>query len=262
MKNNFAASFDTVAELYEDARPGYPEELYNEIAKYFSIHDGLKILEVGAGDGKATEEIYKKWHPQLTALEPGPTLCRLLRKKFAVMPGVRIVESCFEDFDPIERYDCLVSATAFHWTDEGNRYEKAADALKKKGILVLYWNNYSRNDDPIFDEIQEIYRAYYPERIEDRDIREIQREKIEKRRQEILSSRYFQLLSHNEYIHTKSYTAQDYVNLLKTFSNNSTKSEASLNEFYMKIEERIVNRGNKLQLPIHVNLEIAKRIPT
>jgi SAM-dependent methyltransferase len=254
-----AASFDSVAGLYEEARAGYPREVYEEMEKYVSFSQRTRLLEIGAGEGKATWDIYQRWQPQVTAIEPGQALRKLLRKRFQEADGIRIVGTRFEEFIPEEPYDCIVSATAFHWVKKDVRYTKTAQLLKEKGHLVLYWNNYSRNDEPIFDEIQEIYRFYHPDEAKRRDIREAHREKIDGRRRELAESGYFRLVSHREYIHMKNYTAKGYADLLRTFSDNSTRDERSLSVFYHAIEDVIRKNGDRLELPIHVNLEIGAK---
>ena len=90
-------------------------------------------------------------------------------------------------------------ATAFHWVKEEVRYTKTAQLVSDRGYLVLFWNNYSRNDDPVFDEIQEIYRLRYPGNKETRDIRDVQREMIDERRRELEEGGHFTLASHSEY---------------------------------------------------------------
>jgi trans-aconitate methyltransferase len=254
-----AASFDSIADLYEQARPGYPQEVYEEIERYVSFSRTTKILEIGAGDGKATWDMYQRWQTQLTALEPGPALHGLLRKKFRGTDRVKIERTTFEEFIADETYDCVVAATAFHWVKKEVKFAKTAQLLREKGHVVLYWNNYSRNDDPIFDEIQERYRLCYPQEVKTRDIRETQAKKIDERRRELADSGYFRLVSHREYFHTKSYTAKEYVDLLRTFSENSTKDKERLSAFYDAIEDLIKKIGGRLDLPIHVNLEIGEK---
>ena len=61
-------SFDNIAKIYENARPGYPNEVYEEIEKHFTFGAYSKILEIGAGDGKATLEMYNRWNSHFTVL--------------------------------------------------------------------------------------------------------------------------------------------------------------------------------------------------
>ena len=84
-----AASFDNIAKIYGNARPGYPREVYEEIEKYFTFGPGSKILEIGAGDGKATLEMYKRWNSHFTVLEPGLNFYKLLQRKFIGKDNVK-----------------------------------------------------------------------------------------------------------------------------------------------------------------------------
>ena len=260
LKDKRKSSFDNIAKIYENARPGYPNEMYEEIEKHFKFGPNSKILEIGAGDGKATIEMNKRWNSHFTVLEPGPKFYKLLQKKFIGKDNVKIIRSTFESYALTELYDCVISATAFHWIPKEIGYKKTACLLKAKGLIVLFWNNFSRNDDSIFDEIQEIYRLYYPEDIYEQDIRKSQRKKTDERRMGLEESRCFKLISHQEYIHSKIYTADGYIELLKTFSDNSIKNIESLSTFYRAIKALIKKNGDKLELPIHVNLEIGEKI--
>src|SRR6267143_6546045 len=48
------ATFDEAAELYDRARPGYPPELFDDLANLGGLHPGARVLEIGSGTGKAT----------------------------------------------------------------------------------------------------------------------------------------------------------------------------------------------------------------
>ena len=47
-------TFDTVAELYEKARPEYVDALYRRIFDYIAIDESSSVLEIGIGAGEAT----------------------------------------------------------------------------------------------------------------------------------------------------------------------------------------------------------------
>lgn len=47
-------SFGKVAELYEQTRPSYPAELVAELISIARLSASERLLEVGAGTGKAT----------------------------------------------------------------------------------------------------------------------------------------------------------------------------------------------------------------
>ncbi|WP_349670142.1 rRNA adenine N-6-methyltransferase family protein, partial [Lacrimispora sp.] len=79
-------TFNTVAEKYENLRPGYVPELYKDIFNYISINQNSNIVEVGIGGGQATLPILKTGC-NLTAVEYGTELAELCRNKFKEYPN-------------------------------------------------------------------------------------------------------------------------------------------------------------------------------
>ncbi len=252
--------FSGVAEYYDAVRPSYPAGLYRVVSEELRIGPESSVLEVGAGSGAATAQIVEAWNPRITALEPGTELRGILEERFRGNPKVEIEGVKFEAFEPKRKYDFLFSATAFHWVDRKMKFRLAFDALGEGGGLVLYWNNYSRDDDPVFDEIQAVYRKYYPVRTYNKDIRIVQRKSIEDRRKEVERSGLFRLRRCEEFVERRTFAAAEYVKLLRTFSKNAARSEEIMKTFYGKMEELILSKGDRLELPVHTDLIIAKKI--
>jgi ubiquinone/menaquinone biosynthesis C-methylase UbiE len=49
------STFDAVATLYDEARPGYPERLFDDLASLSGTGPGAKkVLEIGCGTAQAT----------------------------------------------------------------------------------------------------------------------------------------------------------------------------------------------------------------
>src|SRR5215213_7191399 len=69
-------TFDRAADLYQDARPEYPGGLFDRLVEVTRLRPGDRVLEVGAGPGKATVPLARRGL-RVTALEPGPALCSL-----------------------------------------------------------------------------------------------------------------------------------------------------------------------------------------
>jgi trans-aconitate methyltransferase len=251
-------TFNKVANIYSQARPGYPEELYKRIADYKTFNQKSLLLEIGAGHGIATEEINTYWNPNIIAIEPGEELYKLAKQRLVDFTNIHLVNCTFENYDSSKIFDGIYSATAFHWIDKSIKFKKAYQLLNENGLLFLFWNNYSLKDTHIFNEIQKIYHSFHPHGAGKKDIRIILREKIQARRKEVEESNYFKLLSHDEISHTIIYSANRYVKLLQSFSDNAfPKSE--IDTFYEKIHKSVLSYGNKIELEIVVNLEIAKK---
>ena len=43
--------FEEVPELYDRARPTYPEELFEDLAALAGLGEGARVLEIGCGTG-------------------------------------------------------------------------------------------------------------------------------------------------------------------------------------------------------------------
>ena len=90
-------TFDTVAEQYEKLRPGYVEEMYEDIFKYRQLDKTSHAVEVGIGGGQATLPILKTGC-KVTAVEYGKNFSELCRDKFREFSEFSVVHTKFEDF--------------------------------------------------------------------------------------------------------------------------------------------------------------------
>ena len=72
-----AATLDTAAELYEQVRPVYPVELFDDLAALLGPHaTAARVLEIGAGTGQAMRGLLAHgW--SVVALESGRELARV-----------------------------------------------------------------------------------------------------------------------------------------------------------------------------------------
>lgn len=84
-RERLRTTFDQAAELYQDARPEYPEELFNRLMDVVGLRPGDRVLEVGAGSGKATLPLARRGL-RITAIEPGPALAARARNNLAGYP--------------------------------------------------------------------------------------------------------------------------------------------------------------------------------
>lgn len=76
----------------------------------------------------------------MTAIEPSAEMAALARVKLARWPGVTIVQSAFEPWEPSERFDAMVSVQAWHWVEPAVRYARARQALAAGAMLAAVWS--------------------------------------------------------------------------------------------------------------------------
>ena len=93
-------SFDTVAELYEAYRPGYPESLVEQILTTTGIPKRGRILEIGSGTGKATALFAQRGY-SILCIEPGKHLARIARQKLVAFRKVKFQITTFEDWEEV-----------------------------------------------------------------------------------------------------------------------------------------------------------------
>ncbi|AQW47029.1 class I SAM-dependent methyltransferase [Streptomyces violaceusniger] len=160
---HLSRSFDEDAELYDRARPGYPPELFDDLTEVAGTGPGCRVLEVGAGTGKATLPLAERGC-RITAVELGADMAAVARRNLARFEAVEIVTADFETWPlPEEPFDAVVSATAFHWIDPAVRMAKAADALRPGGALaVVATQHVAGGSEEFFVEVQDCYECFDP----------------------------------------------------------------------------------------------------
>lgn len=130
-------SFNSAPERYDRVRPGYPSEVFDDLAALAELEAGSRVLEIGCGTGQATVALTERGY-RVIAVELGSELAAFARRRLAAYPDVEVIVSSFEDWSlPAQGFDAVVSATAFHWIDPAVRVHKAAQSLRPGGSLAI-----------------------------------------------------------------------------------------------------------------------------
>ncbi|MBI2952658.1 methyltransferase domain-containing protein, partial [bacterium] len=79
--------FDQAALDYDAVRPGYPEELIEDVVAISLIPKGGRILEVGCGTGQATLPFARRGYSML-CLDIGKNLAAIAAQKCCQYPQV------------------------------------------------------------------------------------------------------------------------------------------------------------------------------
>jgi ubiquinone/menaquinone biosynthesis C-methylase UbiE len=129
--------FDEIAAEYDRHRPAYPDELLDQACQAAGIGRGDCVLEVGCGSGQLTRALVARGL-RVTAVDPGASLMALARQHLAGAGEVEFLNAQFEDaLLSRDHFRAVFSASAFHWTDPGVSWQKAADVLVPGGTLAL-----------------------------------------------------------------------------------------------------------------------------
>ena len=157
-------TFEEAPELYDRVRPGYPEELFDDLARLAGLRNGSRVLELGCGTGQATVSLARRGY-EVVAVELGTGLAELATRKLASFPTVSVINAPFEAWElPAERFDVVLAATSFHWVDPAVRVQKSADALRPGGaVAVVSTHHVAGGDEQFFADVQRCYERWDPE---------------------------------------------------------------------------------------------------
>lgn len=114
--------------------PPYPEAIYDELTRAGVIGLGLRVLEIGAGSGLATQEIIAAGS-EVTAIEPGARRGAILH----ATTGVQVLRTTLEDSTLDDgSFDAVAAATSMHWVDLAAGLPKLHAALRPGGRLAVW----------------------------------------------------------------------------------------------------------------------------
>jgi SAM-dependent methyltransferase len=158
-------SFELVADLYERARPGYPQEAIEWIAGKIGLGSASTVLDLGAGTGKLTRALVETG-ARVIAVEPGDAMRSELEH---VLPDVEALRGAAEDIPlPDQSVDCIAVGQAFHWFRHDEAMPELHRVLRPGGALALLWN--SRDQEaPLQQEISDLILPFVPPDRSDHD---------------------------------------------------------------------------------------------
>lgn len=155
--------FNQVPELYQRARPAYPQDVVDALVDVARPGRNARVLEIGPGTGQLTVPLARTG-ATVTALELGAGLAAVARGRLEAFPDVDVVVGAFEEWrPPSEPFDLVVAASAFHWLDPDVRVRKALDVLRPGGALVvLDTHHVAGGTEQFFADAQECYERWDP----------------------------------------------------------------------------------------------------
>jgi SAM-dependent methyltransferase len=216
------------------------------------------VLEIGCGTGQATLPLAKR-NFEITALDLGSNLAAVARRNLSRFPKVTVVVGAFEAWPaPPEPFDAVVSATAFHWLDPSVRVTKAADALRFGGVLAtIATHHVDGGDAQFFVDVQDCYRRWFPESV---GLRLPVAADIKPDTGELEQSGRFETATFRRYEWEQPYSAQEYVDLLSTYSEHRALEERRRQDHLACVRGLIKDRyGGRIRKRYLNVLRIARR---
>lgn len=242
-RKQLAGTFDSVAALYHQARPDYPEELFEALVTMAALGPGARLAEIGCASGKATIPLARRGF-QITCVELGAALAGEARRNLAGFDGVTVINADFESWQPPApaTFNLVYAATAWHWIDPGAGYAKARELLRPGGQLAFWGATHvvPPDGDPFFREIQDVYDEIGEGLPEGWDYTTL--ETLADQRAEIEASGLFTDVRVRRFGWEISYTMPQYLRLLDTFSGHISMARWQRDRLYGEIRRLLAER--------------------
>jgi len=147
-----AESFGAVAQLYDRARPSYPEALIDALL----AGGARRVLDVGSGTGIAAALLAARGCSVL-GVEVDARMAAVARAK-----GIDVEVGRFEQWDARGRtFDLVTAAQSWHWVEPHAGAAKAASALADGGRVGIFWNT-GDPDPAVRARIDAVYAEFEP----------------------------------------------------------------------------------------------------
>jgi len=143
-----SVGFARAAEVYERARPSYPQAAVDWLVGQTGLAPGKTVVDLGAGTGKLTRLLLPSG-ARVVAVEP-------IAEMRAHIEGAELLDGTAEDIPlPDGSADVVAVAQAFHWFDHDRALPEIHRVLRDGGSLVLVWNMRDL-EDPIQRGVEEL----------------------------------------------------------------------------------------------------------
>jgi SAM-dependent methyltransferase len=242
-REGLRATFDRAAGIYQEARPEYPDELYEALLELAELQPSDRLLEIGCATGKATLPLARLGF-DITCIELGANLAAAARQNLTEFADVRVVQEPFEKWTPgVEtKFDLVFAATAWKWLDPVVRYRKARSLLTDGGHLA-FWSAehvFPEGGDAFFREIQDVY-----EEIGEgppADYQWLRPDELPSAAAEVEASGLFESCVVRRFDWEVTHDADGYIDLLNTFSGNIAMEQWQRDRLYGEIRRRLALR--------------------
>ncbi|WP_445114878.1 class I SAM-dependent methyltransferase [Acinetobacter sp. WZC-1] len=136
--------FSSAAELYQQARPDYPQQIVQWLKDELQIGPESVALELGAGTGKFLNYL-KQATTHVTAVEPVTEMLQQLKMRH---PDIQTLQTSSDQL-PLasQTVDAVLCAQSFHWFANMETLKEIHRVLTPTGQLGLVWNQRDESID-------------------------------------------------------------------------------------------------------------------
>jgi SAM-dependent methyltransferase len=252
--------YSPAAEAYNKTRPRYPQNLIDQVVEVAKFSSDSKILEVGCGPGTATVA-FAQLGCSMICLEPNPDFYQLAQHNCQPYSQVEIQNTSFEEWtlEPLE-FDAVLAASSFHWISPEVGCPKAANALQENGYLILLWNKELQPCYEVYQSLSKVYQVHAPtlDRYEDRKTQE---DILKELGNLVIDSGLFKNLICGQVTSDVTYTADEYLMLLNTYSPYLKLEPHNKKRLFTELRHQIEHSfGGSIQLSYISAFHIAQKI--
>jgi trans-aconitate methyltransferase len=258
-------TFTEVAELYDQARPVYPPDLFISLINQTGIKPSSKLLEIGPGTGQATKPL-AEYGSSIVAIELGPELAAVAKRNLSKFPNVNIQTGSFEEASvPEQSFDLVYSATAFHWIKPEFKFLKPYKLLKPNSYLAIIRTVHIGNEDydPFHKAVHPLYEEFgLADKFQSGGPKPLQPlPRIEAVKPEPLDEKLFESVYFHCFPMNVTYTAQEYIDLIGTYSPHLAMKDSDRHRFHQAVHDIIHNQfGSRLDKPYGMSLTIGRKL--
>ncbi|HTD49051.1 MAG TPA: class I SAM-dependent methyltransferase [Acidimicrobiia bacterium] len=149
-------SFDSVVRDYDQARPEYPDGVFDALEPLA----GRRVLEGGAGTGIATRALLRRGPSVVVPFDVGVEMLRRARSHTADLAPVVADGASLPFRDGCA--DLICFAQSWHWLDPTSRCREAARVLRRGGRWAGWWSHARADGEVWFDASWDAIEAACP----------------------------------------------------------------------------------------------------
>ena len=163
--------FTGLADVYQEFRPSYPEELLAEFKAYVEEHQNSlwpkhpMVYDIGAGTGILTRQLRSILGGQfgIMGVEPNQDMREEARKNTATELNIEYIYGVAERL-PIadDTASVIVVAQAIHWFDRAQFYREVRRVLHVDGVLAIMHNDRAWDISALDDAYEQFLEATSP----------------------------------------------------------------------------------------------------